>query len=183
MTGIDIKSVYENMKRATENNIRTISEDAFKEIFLPMFVNQENNKHNMRLANWIEFAGGPFMPVKIVNSANEVILVVPPVSNRAAIKDLSAVDQNGRPLQQLADMLATYQLMTKMGPGASENYIRAEMMKRFNLMAEDNVDLVENLKAWNKIFTHYGLAPIGKTIDGPTETKALTSSHDEIEPL
>lgn len=165
---VDIKDIFENLNKAADREIKTMTEGAFKEIFLPVFINQDSNPHDFKLANWVEFAGGPFRPVKITDDKGAVLFTVPPIYNRKALDDLGAVDAGGRPLASVSHMLTTYGQMARIGPGVGENYINAELTKRFDLMKND-VDYIAQLQVWKDIFTRYG---VGDQIALPGEAKS-----------
>lgn len=181
---VDIKKIYADIERATESETRRISEAAFKEMFLPMFLNQDSNPHNMVLMKWAQYVGSIFHKAYVVDEKNNVLFTVPPVVKRDAIVELGKTDNDGRPMQNVAHMIATYNQMTNIGPSAAENYLNEQLTRRLSIM-KGNQDYLDDLATWNEIFKRYGVTPI-KEVDGVTNkpaSKGMASEHDEIEPL
>ncbi len=168
----DIKDIFEKLNAATEKETKSMSEGAFKEIFLPMFLGEES-KHGMKMANWINYAGGPFFSVKVVDDKGAVLFTVPPVYNRKALDDLGGLDAGGRPMRPISHILTTYGQMARIGPNVGENYINAELTKRFDVMKKD-VDFLATLKVWKDIFTRYGH---GDRIHMPGDPPPKTNGH------
>jgi hypothetical protein len=181
---VDIKKIFADIERATETETRRISEAAFKTIFLPMFQNQDSNPHGMVLMKWAQYVGSIFHKAYVVDEKNNILFTVPPVVKRDAIAELGRTDGDGRPLQNVAHMINTYNQMTNIGPIPAENYLNEQLTRRLSIMKGDQ-NYLDDLTAWNEIFKRYGVAPI-KEVDGvttKTDTKGIASQHDEIEPL
>ena len=181
---VDIKGIFDNLKKAEENDTKSMTEGAFKELFLPMFLNQESNPHSLTLANWTEFAGGPFRSVKVTDNAGALLFTVPPIYNRKALDELGAVDAGGRPLMSVSHVMTTYGQMARMGPIVGENYINKELEKRFAVMKQD-VDYIATLKVWQQIFIRYGHSHViplelGNDTGGAPKQIKESDHQDEI---
>lgn len=180
----DIKEIFKNLQKATDEKVKHMSEGAFKELFLPMFLNQEDNPHGLVMANWIEYAGSPLLPVHIVDENEKIIFTVPPISNRNALNELGTLDKNGRPMAPIVHILTTYSQLVRSGPTVGENYLNGEFSKRFSLMKQD-VDYLEMLRVWKSIFDRYGYTDVIPLDLGPSPTSTnkpqLSQSDDHVE--
>lgn len=181
---VDIKKIYEDMQRAIEAEIPRLPEGAFKAIFLPMFVSKEKNEHGVVMANWVAYADSPFKSVHIVddNDRTKILFTVPPICDRSVLGDLGTEDKEGRPLMTLRHVFETYAMLASSSPIVGENYLNAELMKRFDLM-RTSPDFQKNLQAWQEIFARYGYGEILETKAIAAEKAEQGTVHEEIEEL
>lgn len=179
---IDIKAIWENMQRAVENEIPRMPEGAFKEIFLPMFVDQNNNTHHQVMANWVQISGSPFKSVHVVddNDRSKILFTVPPISERSALNNLEVTDKDGNPLQTIAHVIDTYGKLQGTGPGVAENYLNEQLNKRFELM-RNTPDYIKNYQAWKEIFARYGKGELLETKEAVAAKPSEGTAQDVIE--
>lgn len=178
---IDIEQIFKDLNKATEKDTKRISEGAFKTLFLPMFLDQKNNPHELVMAHWIEFSGSPFKSVHVVDAQDNVLFTVPPIYNRKALDDLTNKDDKGRSISPISHILTTYAQMSKIGPQVGENYINGELGQRFQLMRQD-VDYIESLRVWKEIFERYGHGNvIPLNIGTGNKTKQMGNDNDHVE--
>lgn len=179
---VDIKKIHADMQRALEEDTKRISEQVFKDVFLPMFHGTGENTHEMVLMKWAQFAGSLFHPVYIVDAAGKILFKVPPVVNRDAVGELAEQDANGTPMQSVSHMLSTYNQLVNANLPAAERYMNEQLGRRLGTM-QGKANYIQDLENWNAIFTHFGVAPIKEIAGIKDQTKTGGNYSEEIESL
>jgi C1A family cysteine protease len=175
---VDIQSQLEEVASA---DIKTMPEDLFVNVFLPLFAGDEEKKYKVNFAMWAGQAGSAYKPVNIVDAANKVLFTVPPLFDR---NQVTPVEGDGI---RMSHVIHTTQQYANMHPAQAEAYLNEQLSQR-NLVKRVPANILNHLESWNAIFKRYGRPEI---LAVPEEAKnavaGLAGEADngeyEIEPL
>ncbi len=143
---------FEQLVVKPYQEIATLPENVFVEVFLPFFSGERSfDESNDIIINWISIAGNPTKEVKIVDDIGNVLYTVPP------IMDTTCIDfKNDRKGQAIGNIMANYELHKGQLPIVGKNYLDGSIDNRLKSLTKDSEVLTENEKRWNSIFVRYG---------------------------
>lgn len=175
---IDLTISEMAVKDQTKN--KQLEEAIFVGIFLPLFLGEVEVSHGATISHWIEFAGGYFNEVDIIDNPTnrEVLFTVPSYFNDKAIKPLAKRDGD-----MLGDVLKEAELHSKLHPTRGQAYMTGAFNDRINKIT-DNSSLVDNMAKWDAIFKRYGKEAFKGIVNKNTETISnddITGDTDEYE--
>jgi hypothetical protein len=176
--GRDIQSINEQLSNAT--TLARLDEEAFKEIFLPMFFGVEESKlhPHAKMGAWIACAGGVYNEVEIVDTNNEPLFKVPPVKLQLPVDY-----QRDRRQSSLLSEVQMARLHGARHPKHGEEYLK-KVLDSYVVDTKELQDVVGYLTRWNDIFKRYGYP--GFTIPGvnaSNNTAEERAAPDEVEVL
>jgi hypothetical protein len=158
-------------------NKRTIQEVYFVSIFLPLLYGDVTVSHTATLKDWINYAGGPYNSVDVVDAVGKVLFEVPSFYERNMI-----ATKMGHEATPIAHILKTAQQYSQIHPVQGEMYLEQAMDKK--TMVISNVKVVlSNLEKWDEIFMRYGKPSIMAKIKNntPNVSNDTTTSGDNDE--
>jgi hypothetical protein len=171
----ELTQINKDMAKAADAALAVLEERIFVNIFLPLFTGEKSVSYGADFDTWVNYAGGPYREVKIIDAAGTVLFNVPPLFDREAIESLSG---NGIPFSHIIHTSIQY---SRIHPSQGKQYLDT-------MLADSLKDLkgkkshIPNLEAWNAIFLRYGLPPI--VAAQATVTAAVADDTDfEYEPL
>lgn len=146
----EITSVAESINKGSPlDPMGTIPENHFYHVFLPFFA-QTGNPYNVNLGNWASKAGSYFSEMKVLNDKGEVVVTVPPILHRDAVKPYDTdIDDHFSAGMNLVRVKG--RIHPKMGLAE----LRRMLDHRLDAMIVGNVDVLGYVKRWNEIFKHY----------------------------
>lgn len=159
-----IESIQTDLKSVTSGDRARFPERYFVGIFLPYFAGDAQPAYPQAdMGMWISrVAGSPFAEVDIVNEQGEVIYVIPPMLDRAALDSRPAGDRS----VPLEHVIKTAEQLHRMSPLQGENYITQKLTEHALVMrAPSNV--LRNLETWNRIFQANGRPVLVPLEDSP----------------
>lgn len=149
-----IVQVAKEVNEVTEERIPSIDETMFREVFLPFFARDEDRKYpQVHLGTWIRgVAGNQFQKVHIVNKDHQVILTVPPMYDREAMKTINPRDRN---LKGMYHVVRTTLDLSKRSTHEAERYFTFNSKGR---VFKDDIKIrkLRHAIEWNKIFEYFG---------------------------
>lgn len=173
-----LQQIQEQLSLASATDTATLSERVFSNVFLPLFAGDETLVYKADFATWINYAGGPYRSVDIIDTSGKVLFTVPPLFDRKAVNPVST---SAIPISHV---VATANQYAKLHPSQGMLYLDAELTKRAIVMKVP-ANVIENLELWNNIFMRYNRPPI-MTVDikqaGGTSDTGDTLDY-ELEPL
>lgn len=150
----DISEIFKNLNNSIPDSRAKMLERNFVLVFLPFFAGEEN-KYEVTLTHWSNYAGGPFWEVDVVDNKGVTLFTVPPVLSRDNLKPLTQTE--GMP--SMTHVVHTVGQLTNRHPIEGRNYLEQQLTRRdFSMRTSNNV--IESLHIWNEIFKRYGRAPI-----------------------
>lgn len=172
----EINTLLENinnvLNKVGNESVSRMQEKIFAGVFVPIFAGEES-LYGATLETWINFAGGPYMEVDVINNVGKVIFRVP------AIYDRNTINPSAKGGLNIANIVETAQLYTSFHPNQGIAYLNNALDKcAMILKIPSNVK--ENLEFWNMVFKRYGREEI--LIDTPkTDTVVSKTSDDDFE--
>jgi len=150
-----------------------ISEEVFKQYFLPCFAGQEPFQE--KLSIWLNLAGGVHNPVQVVDDGGNPLFVVP------ATYSVDTFAINGRNKERSLDVST---LITTVKRFNSVNPVKANeiMNNGFHQVALDMVDtsITPKIEAeWKSIFDRYGITSGAQSKAGIA--KSVEHNDEEID--
>lgn len=133
-----------------------ISEEAFKQSFLPYFSGNVAAVGNRNvITEWISVAGTAMSEVDVINSKNEVLFTVP------ALFDSNVIDLTKRVTgSSIADIVEDYNLRKDATPHAATKIVNASLDNRLKEIIADGASIRKTTaERWIAIMGRYGIAP------------------------
>ncbi len=164
----DLASAFE-----TEENVRKakLPEKVFEEFFLPN-LNGDDENNGVALMKYVEYAGGPYNEVDIIDKDGSTLFTCPPLYNRSTGENKSNI-----PYSEIA---GTYELKKARLAAEADNYMHS-VAGGIN----DSITIEESSSEfkWNKIFDRYKENEITDEnfITGTTPASTETLSDDMID--
>lgn len=146
----EITSVAESISKGSPlDPMGTIPENHFYHVFLPFFA-RTGNPYNVNLGNWASKAGSYFSEMKVINEKGEVVVTVPPILHRDAVKPYDTdIDDHFSAGMNLV------RVKSRIHPKMGLSELRRMLDHRLDAMIVGNVDVLGYVKRWNDIFKHY----------------------------
>lgn len=146
-----ITKEFDNIGDSTVPRITSIM---FREVFLPMFANDETRKYpEVTLNMWIDrIAGNPFQKVFIVDEQNTIVGTVPPIYDREVIDPIDPKKEGRRDIE---DTMQTVGMLKERSPHQAEKYFMNEMNNRIYL-SSPQLRRLKHAHEWNLIYQYYG---------------------------
>jgi len=142
-------------------------EHVFKEHFMTPLAKEKNGIAHMK---YIEYAGGPYSEVDIIDNSGTVLYTCPPLYNR------SNVDDNAKNLP-LAQIAGTYELKKARMESEATNYMNEVVVGINNNVKIDESDA--SFK-WSKIYSRYVEEEKNtSTVKNEAPVSTPTSTQDE----
>ena len=166
----DRKSIQEAMKQQTIENIRSQTDDFYKELvqqntngrlpenifvgyFLPYFSGQKPiDKSSQVMADWISIAGTPMNEVDILDQSGNTIYTVPSLFDTNIIKVNSRKEG-----ESIADIYNQYDLRMNNIPSVANNFLLKALDKKIEDLNTQSTIHDNNVTRWNSILSRYGL--------------------------
>lgn len=163
-----LKSTIDDLSSALEvdNKKARLPENIFKHSFLPS-LNGDIPENDVALAKYVEYAGGPYKEVDIVNNRGEIVYTCPPLYNRSSGKEGSKIPYN--------ELAGTYELKKARLPSEADNYMNNIAVGISN---EISVEKTSNEYRWGKIFDRYTVNEDIPIVDG---NKPSNVQNDKID--
>lgn len=163
--------------RPREQEKTRLYEPIFRDVFLPMFLNQRNERYpHITGGNWVTVAGSPYMEVDVIDQAGKVLFTVPPFMENGMVQPAT-----GQADTDMSFVVKQAQLYENTLPMVAERYLSEELTKRLDIM-KSNVDTSKMADAWFKILAHYNIK-VQSTAPGKTpESTDPTDDYEEIAP-
>jgi len=146
----DFEKAADALDMIERANRSRIPENLFRNVFLGLFANLDNQHPDATIQNWIAIAGNPFAQVDVVEN-NQVIFTVPPIYDKDAVNP--AAMNRAEPLSHI---VAIAQKLAMRSPIEGQNYIA----NKYNATRETvrgQADVLSNIERWNAIFERYNL--------------------------
>ena len=167
----EIKNITSELAVVADTDFARLPERHFSQIFLPFFAGDETLMYPVTLTHWLNVAGGPYRSVHVIAADGTIAFTVPPLYDRNAINPLS------EGAKSIAHVIATTAQYARIHPVQGANYLSSELTKRA-LVMKVPAAILNELEAWNAIFTRYGRAPIMAVPESTTE--AAPNPKDSI---
>ncbi|EKD22570.1 MAG: hypothetical protein ACD_84C00043G0004 [uncultured bacterium] len=155
-----------------------LSEYIFENVFLPLFAGDEVLLYGQTFQTWTTHAGSPYIPVDIIDKANNVLFTVPPLLDRTVIKSIS--DHNSGP--SIAHVIVTAEQYGRIHPSQGKAYLDSELGKRA-LTMKVPANMLNHLETWNNIFKRYGrveIMPISAIKESQVVSKTSESDFEAL---
>ena len=169
-----IQNIVKDLEAVSSQDIRSIPERVFREVFLPMFAGKENLLYPASTRIWANIAGGYFSQVNVVNEQNEILFTVPPLLNINAVNPVSSEEI---PISHVLETAKQYALIH---PVQGSLYLEDQLTKRSLLMRAPN-NVLEDIETWNKIFERYGYPIITEVKDLEQKTNPDARDGDVMD--
>lgn len=151
--GDDISPLFKELVVNVEKTKMT--EDCFKQNFLPFFAGQVNFKdaetYSNFYNNWVQIAGTPMNKVDVIDNANRVIFTVP------ALIDTNVVKSLVKPNKSFTEMIEEYNVRKNSISGNSDNILKRDFDNKVDEPIDPKSVYSETEKTWNQIFDRYGI--------------------------
>lgn len=172
--GLDL--AFDQLVEIEKKNRPRIPEALFKNVFLGLFANLENQHPDATIENWIAIAGNPFNPVDVIDN-QQVLFTVPAVFSKDAVVP-QAMNENNEPIAHIVSIAEKLSLRS---PIEGQNYIDNKY-SGVSERVKGKVSQVAFAKEWNAIFTRYGLPPILEIDNSSTQKldPKLNDIRDEL---
>ncbi len=170
----DFDKALEGLADIEKANRPRIPEELFKNVFLGLFANLDNQHPDATIQNWVSIAGNPFTEVDVCNGGS-VLFTVPALFSKNTIQPKSSQES-----EPLAHIVATAQQLSLRSPIEGQNYIDNKYASASRNIHKD-VDKIAFALEWNAIFKRYGLpeiVPLNSEV-----TQKLSTSSDIKEEL
>lgn len=171
-----IQDISKELSVSSSSDINSIPEDAFVNVFLPMFAGVQPLEYPVTITNWINLAGNAFKPVHVVDNKRKILFTVPALYDIEAINPLPNVEG----LSPVSHVVETAKQYSHMHPMQGSRYLNEEMAKRSMIM-RNPIDLSKDIGAWNEIFKRYGYPIIEGFQDKEQTTQTLDDGGIEFE--
>lgn len=157
---------------------KQLSEQIFREVFLPMFLGKPNERYpDIRPGNWITYAGSPHSAVEVFDDASrKVLFTVPPMIESQLIAPMTT----NLPVD-LKHVTMQAQLYQNSLPQVAENYLMEELTKRTSSM-KSSADVSGTVAAWKKILAHYGLLAVSDAPATSSNKPAIDLDYEDVAP-
>jgi len=177
----EIKDISQNLKAAKERETTRMPEDAFVNIYLPLFAGDEANPYNVDLANWRSVAGGLYRPVHVVDrQSGEILFTVPPIIDETILREYEQTARGSMP-----ELVGQIRNVAAISPQRAMRLLDSGIGQRLKVIVGDDVarrDVsLKVLKTWNEIFARYGRPLI--EVDGVEHEVPKTQSPAEELPI
>ena len=146
----DFEKAADALDMIERANRARIPENLFKNVFLGLFANLENQHPDATIQNWISIAGNPFAQVDVVDN-DGILFTVPAIYDKDAVNP--AAMNRAEPLSHI---VAIAQKLALRSPIEGQNYIA----NKYNATRETvrgKADVLSNIERWNVIFERYNL--------------------------
>lgn len=145
--GSEIETIFENLKKAEEEEIRVLPESIFYNNFLPFFCGEEVPAQ-INMGTWIGIAGGPFRPVDIQAASGEIVLRIPPMF------EMGGVGVSDRSRFNIHGMLESMTQLQSSFPARAKKYFD-EHMAALHITQDATPYIHQYAEQWNKVFARY----------------------------
>lgn len=169
----DFEKAADALEMIERANRARIPENLFRNVFLGLFANLENQHPDATIQNWISIAGNPFAQVDVVEN-NKVIFTVPPIYDKDAVNP--AAMNRAEPLSHI---VAIAQKLAMRSPIEGQNYIA----NKYNATRETvrgQADVLSNIERWNQIFERYNLPELLALEKKQSATPVATATSNDI---
>lgn len=153
--------IAEASEALLDRKVRTeFPEKIFQKEFLPFFAGQKPLEENLNaLKNWIAIAGNGFKEVQLVDQAGNPTVVVPGMNSTMGL-NASRTNIN------LAEEMRQVEIKGSQFPQRGVDHMtQAFEHKKEEILATVPSTMSETEKQWNNVFQHFGLPPIGHTVE------------------
>lgn len=157
----EIKRINAALDTIAPSDISKLEEYIFSNIFIPLFAGDDHLLYNVTFQTWINYAGGPYKEVHIVDNEGTFLFTVPPLLDRTVVNSVS----NFR--TSIASVIMTAQQYSRIHPNQGRTYLSNELNKRASVIKVP-ANMLNNLETWNTIFKRYGrpeIMPVGEKAD------------------
>lgn len=146
--------------------VKNIQEDIFQHVFLPIFLGETLVSHGATIDTWVNYAGGPYLPVNVINKENELLFQVPSLYRR------EVVNSNIQRKENIADIMNMAKKHHELSPKRGDAYRVAGLN---NLLQDmyNTEKFLTNFEEWNVIFKRYG-----KGFDVEIKNNSVDVSND-----
>jgi hypothetical protein len=153
-----IEMTHSSLADIAAEDIPTIQERIFVQVFLPIFAGDEVNQYKAKIyPHWINVAGNPYRPVNVVDTQGKVLFTVPALLDRRAISPSTQTERGTT--SSISHVVASASQYSAMSPIAGANYLSKELTRRALIMKVPT-QVLTDLKTWNEIFVRYGRPPL-----------------------
>lgn len=169
----DFEKAADALEMIERANRARIPENLFRNVFLGLFANLENQHPDATIQNWISIAGNPFAQVDVVEN-NKVIFTVPPIYDKDAVNP--AAMNRAEPLSHI---VAIAQKLAMRSPIEGQNYIA----NKYNATRETvrgQADVLSNIERWNQIFERYNLPELLALEKKQSATPVAAATSNDI---
>lgn len=134
------------------DQFRNIKEKDFENYFLPYFCGEKEMTDEIR-SYWITIAGSPITPVRMVDSSDNFIMIIPALNSSNGISSMI----HGKNNLKLHDIFTNYLRHNQITPVAGQNYIHRELSNlNLDLSEQQKMNLAKETEQWLKVFKHFG---------------------------
>lgn len=152
----EIRGISSDIQAMTEESVKTVSEQIFVQVFLPLFAGDKELPYKVTMQHWLNMAGGWFNEVAIVNDRGEELFRTPPLADRNLVAP-------GAGKHKIAHAVITAQQYSAISPADSEAYIRNSLAAHLNSIASKG-NTLHFIQRWNDIMVRYGRQPLTENI-------------------
>lgn len=174
-----IADISKALEVVADTDFARMPERNFVQVFLPFFAGDTDLMYKVDMTHWLNFAGGPYREVQVIDNKGVVLFNVPPIYDRTAINPLSGESHS------IAHVVATTTQYARIHPVQGQNYLSAELTKRA-LVMKVPAAVMHHIDVWNAIFTRYNRPPLIAMDDKPSDAPAAAKDHiddDDYESL
>lgn len=180
-----LEQIRDDLADADKTSRARMLERNFVLVYLPLFAGDppEQQHYGANIRGWTNYAGGAYKEVDIVDSAGNVLYVVPPMFEREAVQ--AVTEEGGR---GIASIVANTQQLAGLSPRQAAAYLESELTKKALIMKVP-VSVLKNVQTWNDIFKRYGRKPMFE-LDATAASGAVGAApaakldnYDDFEPL
>jgi len=147
-TSLLLTRINSNLETLDSETIPKLQEHIFAGVFMPVFAGEEN-KYGATLETWVNFAGGPYSSVDVIDRNGVVIFRVPPIFDRSTINSAPEKSLN------VSHIVATAQQYYRFHPNQGAAYLTGALDKCASILKVP-ANITKNLDFWNMVFKRYG---------------------------
>lgn len=175
----ELKAFGENSYQAivADGSKNVISEEAFKQSFLPYFSGNVGAVGNRNvITEWISVAGTAMSEVDVINDKREVLFTVP------ALFDSNVIDLTKRVTgSSIGEIVEDYNLRKDATPYAAKNIVNDSLDRKLKEITTDTAPIRQTTaERWIAIMGRYGIAPPSDRLPSQPVNESKEGDDDVI---